>query len=260
MTDHRHRKVIDIASIKQACSGCNLHQLCLPVGIGADDIKRLDVIIKRRRPLARGHHIFRLGDEFRALYAIRSGSVKTYTITEDGHEQITGFHLPGEIIGLDAINSTQHPCGAKTLEIASICDIPFYRLEELSSRVPELGRQLLRIMSREIHADGELLTLLGKKSAEERLASLLVSLSMRFQQRGFSPREFYLSMSRSDIGNYLGLAVETISRTFSRFQQQELLEVRKKYIHLKNIEQLRELAGLSGSKNVCLKQARHGVQ
>jgi CRP/FNR family transcriptional regulator len=244
MTDAGHHQVIDIASIKQACSGCNLHQLCLPLGISSEDIQRLDALVKRHRPLARGHHVFHLGDEFSALYAIRCGSVKTYTITEDGSEQITGFHLPGEIIGLDAINASRHPCGAKTLEITSICDIPFNRLEELALRVPGLARQLLRIMSREIHADEELLTLLGKKSAEERLASLLLSLSRRFQQRGFSPHEFRLSMSRNDIGNYLGLAVETISRLFTRFQQQGLIEVRQKYIRLQNIEQLQEVAGL----------------
>ena len=245
MTDAgHHHKVIDIASVKQACSGCSLQQLCLPLGISGDDLQRLDALIKRHRPLTRGHHVFHLGDEFRALYAIRCGSVKTYTITEDGSEQITGFHLPGEIIGLDAINSNRHPCGAKSLETTSVCDIPFNRLEELALLIPGLGRQLLRIMSREIQADEELLTLLGKKSAEERLASLLLSLSKRFQQRGFSPREFRLSMSRNDIGNYLGLAVETVSRLFTRFQQQELIEVQNKYIRLQNMEQLQEIAGL----------------
>jgi CRP/FNR family transcriptional regulator len=250
MASSDYRKVIDIASVKLACSSCNLHQLCLPLGIDMDDIERLDAIIRRRRPLRRSSYVFHLGDEFRALYAIRSGSVKTYTITEDGSEQITGFHLPGEIIGLDAINSSRHPCGAKALETTSICEIPFNRLEALSALVPGLGRQLLRIMSREIHFEGELLTLLGKKSAEERLASLLLSLSMRFQERGFSPREFHLSMSRNDIGNYLGLAVETVSRLFTRFQQQGLIEVQNKYIQLLNLEQLQGLAGHSGSNDI----------
>lgn len=245
MTDYCHQKIIDIASIKQACSGCNLQQLCLPLGISGEDLQRLDALVKRHRPLARGRHVFHLGDEFHSLYAIRSGSVKTYTITEDGSEQITGFHLPGEIIGLDAISGARHPCGAKTLETTSVCDIPFQRLEELSLRIPSLARQMLRIMSREIQADEELLTLLGKKSAEERLASLLLSLSRRFQQRGFSPWEFRLSMSRNDIGNYLGLAVETVSRLFTRFQQQDLIEVRHKHIRLQNLEQLQQVAGLA---------------
>lgn len=238
-------RVIDIASIKRACSNCSLQQLCLPVGLNRSDIERLDELVKRRRVLQRGEQVFRLGDEFRALYAIRSGSVKTYTLTETGYEQITGFHLPGELIGLDALNSATHPCGAKALETTSVCEIPFEQLEELASGVPELGRQLLRIMSREILADEELLILLGKKTAEERLATLLVSLSRRFQERGFSPHEFNLSMSRNDIGNYLGLAVETVSRLFTRFQQQGLISAQNKYIRLKDMEGLRELAGLS---------------
>jgi CRP/FNR family transcriptional regulator len=249
MTISPTHNVIDIASVKQACSGCNLRQLCLPLGIASKDVELLDALVKRRRPLARGRHVFRLGDEFRSLYAIRSGSVKTYTITEDGGEQVTGFHLPGEIIGLDAINSNQHPCAAKALETTSICELPFNRLEELASQIPGLGRQLMRIMSREIQGDEELLLLLGKKSAEERLASLLMSLSRRYKERGFSSREFHLSMSRNDIGNYLGLAVETVSRLFTRFQQQGLIEVRYKYIRLQQIDTLQTLAGVCGAEN-----------
>lgn len=242
-------QVIDIASIKQACSNCSLQQLCLPVGLNKSDIERLDELVKRRRVLQRGEQVFRLGDEFRALYAIRGGSVKTYTLTESGYEQITGFHLPGEIIGLDALNSPTHPCGAKVLETTSVCEVPFERLEELASCVPELSRQLLRIMSRELLADEELLILLGKKTAEERLATLLVSLSRRFQERGFSSHEFNLSMSRNDIGNYLGLAVETVSRLFTRFQQQGMISVQNKYIRLEDMQGLRELAGLSAPVN-----------
>lgn len=248
MTISPTHNVIDIASVKQACSGCNLRQLCLPLGIPSQDVELLDALIKRRRPLSRGRHVFRLGDEFRSLYAIRSGSVKTYTITEDGGEQVTGFHLPGEIIGLDAINTNQHPCAAKALETTSICELPFNRLEELAAQIPGLGRQLMRVMSREIQADEELLMLLGKKSAEERLASLLMSLSRRFKERGFSSREFHLSMSRNDIGNYLGLAVETVSRLFTRFQQQGLIEVRYKYIRLQQIDTLQALAGACGTE------------
>lgn len=251
MIDPSNRKVVDIASVKLACSSCSLHQLCLPVGIGLDAVDRLDAIVKRRRPLSRGGHIFHLGDEFRALYAIRSGSAKTYAITEDGSEQITGFHLPGEIIGLDAINATHHPCAAKALETTSVCELPFERLEDLSIKVPSLGKQLMRIMSREIQSEEELLTLLGKKTAEERLAALLLSLSKRYKERGFSAREFHLSMSRNDIGNYLGLAVETVSRLFTRFQQQGMIIVHHKHIFLKELDSLRQLAGLAASKTPC---------
>jgi CRP/FNR family transcriptional regulator len=249
MKDSGSSKVIDFASMKLACSDCSSHELCLPMAISAEDIERLNAIVKRHRPpLQRGCHVFYMGDKFRAIYAIGSGSVKTYTITEDGYEQITGFHLAGEIIGLDAICIDQHPGGAIALEPTTLCEIPFQRLEQLAGEVPGLGHQLLRIMSREIHSDGEILTLLGKKSAEERLAALLLSLSSRFQKRGFSAHEFHLSMSRHDIGNYLGLAVETVSRLFTRFQQQGLISVRSKYIRLHDMEQLHELVG-SGAQH-----------
>lgn len=254
MKSSYNHKVIDIVSVKLACGDCSLHQLCLPVAMPPEGTARLNAIIKRHRPpLRRGSHVFHIGDTFRAIYAIGSGSVKTYTITEDGYEQVTGFHLAGEIIGLDAICTEQHPCGARTLETTTVCEIPFNRLEEICLEMPGLGHQLLRIMSREISADGELLTLLGKKSAEERLAALLLSLSSRFQKRGLSPREFHLSMSRNDIGNYLGLAVETVSRLFSRFQQQGLILARHKHIRLEDMEQLKELAGQAGS---CRKLSR----
>ena len=237
-------KIIDLSSIKVACKDCSLFELCLPVGIDPDDLDRLDKIIKRRRPLARGQHLFHAGDKMRAIYAVRSGSVKTYTPTEDGHEQVTGFHLPGELVGLDSINTGNHPCAAVALETSSFCEIPFDRLQELSDGVPSLQRQLLRILSREIQQDHELLTLIGKRSAEERLAAFLISLSTRVEQRGFSPHEFQLSMSRNDIGNYLGLAVETVSRLFSRFQEQNLLQVQRKQVRLRDLSSLKSMAGI----------------
>ncbi len=248
-------KVIDIALIKVACSRCGVRQLCLPVGITHADMNRLECIIKHRRPIKRGSHIFRQGDRFYALYAINSGFVKTYTITEDGSEQITGFHLPGELIGLDAINTEQHICSAKALETTNLCEIPFHQLEAITTPIPGLEQRLIRIMSRELQSDNELLTLLGKKSAEGRLATLLLSLSARFKQRGFSSREFHLSMSRSDIGNYLGLAVETVSRIFSRFQQQGLISVQRKEIRLEDMRRLRVVAGLSDPSDAPRAQA-----
>ena len=233
---------IDLSRFKVACNDCNLFQLCLPVGVDKPDLELLDRIIKRRRPLKRGEHLFHTGSPFQSIYAVRSGSVKTYSATENGYEQITGFHLPGELLGLDAISDGRHPCSAKALETASLCEIPFERLEELSYRVPSLQHQLLKIMSKEILSDESLLVLLGKKNAEERLAALLVSLSDRYRQRGFSPNEFHLSMSRNDIGNYLGLAVETVSRLFTRFQAEGLLTVQRKHIHILDLTRLRNLA------------------
>jgi CRP/FNR family transcriptional regulator len=237
---------VKLDQVKVACKDCNLFQLCLPVGIDAQELEELDSIIKRRKPLKRGEHLFHVGTTFQSIYAVRSGSIKTYSPTEDGHEQVTGFHLPGELLGLDAINLNHHPCAAKALETTSLCEIPFDRLEELNAHLPSLQQQLLKIMSKEILHDQSLLMLLGKKSAEERLAALLLSLSNRYQQRGFSPTDFYLSMSRNDIGNYLGLAVETVSRLFSRFQEEGLLSVQRKHIGITNLPQLRAIANAKG--------------
>lgn len=242
MTQAASSSAVNIDQIRVACKDCNLFQLCLPVGIDAKELEELDSIIKRRRPVKRGEHLFRVGDPFQAIYAVRSGSIKTYTPTEDGHEQVTGFHLPGELLGLDAINLQHHPCAAKALETTSMCEIPFERLEELSMRLPSLQHQLLKIMSKEILHDQSLLMLLGKKSAEERLAALLLSLSTRYQQRGFSPSDFYLSMSRNDIGNYLGLAVETVSRLFTRFQDEGLLSVQRKHVRIIDLPRMRAIA------------------
>ncbi len=233
---------IDISGIKVACRNCSLFQLCLPVGISEADLELLDNIIKRRRPVKRGEHLFQVGEPFQAIYAVRSGSIKTYAPTEDGHEQVTGFHLPGELLGLDAIITESHPCAAKALETTSLCEIPFEQLEALGNRIPGLQHQLLKIMSKEILHDHSLLMLLGKKSAEERLAALLMSLSNRYRARGFSPTEFNLSMSRNDIGNYLGLAVETVSRLFTRFQEERLLTVQRKHIRVLDLPHLRQIA------------------
>lgn len=227
---------------KVACKDCNLFQLCLPVGIDSKELEELDNIIKRRRPIKRGEHLFHVGSPFQSIYAIRSGSIRTYAPTEDGQEQITGFHLAGELLGLDALTLKQHPCSAKALETTSVCEIPFDRLEELSNRLPGLHQQLLNVMSKEILHDKTLLMLLSKKSAEERLASLLLSLSERYQRRGFSPTDFHLSMSRNDIGSYLGLAVETVSRLFSRFQDDGILDVQRKHICIEDLPHLHTIA------------------
>jgi len=244
MTDVSGNKVISLSQIKLACKNCSLHQLCLPIGIGEEDMERLEQIITRRRPIKRGEHLFNQGDRFRSIYAIRAGSIKTYTVSDDGSEQVTGFHLPGELVGLDAVINDQHPCGAKALETTSFCEIPFEQLEHLAGELASLRHQLLRIMGKEIVAEQDLLMLLGKKTAEARLATFLLSLSGRFKERGFSAVEFRLTMSRNDIGNYLGLAVETVSRLFTRFQEQGLVIADGKSIQLRDLDALRALAGL----------------
>jgi len=227
-----------------ACQDCSLFQLCLPVGIDPNDLAEVDRIIRRRRPIQGSDHLFRAGDKFHALYAVRSGSLKTSVLTEDGREQVTGFFLPGEIVGLDAIDTGEHTCAARALETTGVGEIPYDELETIGARIPSLPRQLLRIMSREMRHDQLLLLLLGKRSADERLAAFLFSLSQRFGMRGYSSSEFNLSMSRNDIANYLGLAVETVSRLFSRLQEEGILMVRGRHVRLCDLARLRALAGV----------------
>jgi len=232
------RKVISFDTIRVACKNCSLTALCLPMGLTPEDVERLDDIVKRARPLHRGDFLFRTGDRFRSLYVVKTGSLKTFAPSPEGGEQVLGFHLPGEIIGLDAIDQDAHACSAKVLETSAICEIPFSRLEELTASIPSLQHQMFRLLSKEISQDTDMLLLLGKKNAEERLAAFLVSMSRRLQKRGLSPTDFHLSMSRHEIGNYLGLAVETVSRLFTRFQEDGLLRVDRKHIELLDMDGL----------------------
>jgi CRP/FNR family transcriptional regulator, anaerobic regulatory protein len=216
------------------------------MGLTQEDVERLDDIVKRSRPLHRGDFLFREGDRFRSLYVVKTGSVKSFAPSPEGGEQVLGFHLPGEIVGLDAIDKDVHACSARVLETSAICEIPFGRLEELTASIPSLQHQMYRLLSKEISQDTDMLLLLGKKNAEERLAAFLLSLSQRLHKRGLSPSDFYLSMSRHEIGNYLGLAVETVSRLFTRFQEDGLMRVDRKHIQLLNLPSLEALVGGSG--------------
>jgi len=208
------------------------------MGLTLKDVERLDDIVKRARPVHRGDYIFRTGERFHSLYVVKTGSVKTYAPSTEGGEHVLGFHLPGELIGLDAIEKEVHTCSAKVLETSAICEVPFSRLITLSGSIPSLQHQLYRLLSKEIGHDTEMLLLLGKKSAEERLAAFLLSMSKRLHKRGLSPTDFYLSMSRHEIGNYLGLAVETVSRLFTKFQDEGLLKVDRKHVELLELDVL----------------------
>jgi len=243
MPKHSTDRVVDITRMKIACKDCSLRELCLPLNVEESDLAELEKIIKRKTPMKRGDHLFRQNDKFRSIFAVRSGSLKTYTVDDEGNEQVIGFHMPGELIGMDAINCNSHPSNAKALETSSYCEIPFIELEKLAGRLPSLSHQLFRIMSKEIRQDEELLVQLGKKTAEERLVGFLLSMSARNKSRGFSACEFNLSMSRTDIGNYLGLTVETVSRLFSRLQERNLITVNGKFVHLHDLEPLREIPG-----------------
>ena len=241
--------VINISSIKAACKDCSLRELCLPLGLSEPDISALDKVIRRRRTLKKGELLYRFGDPLRSLYAIRNGSLKTTGLIEDGRAQVTGFYLPGELLGIDAINTDRHPCSAEALETSEVCEIPYNALEELAQQVHGLQHQLLRIMSREIVRDEEMLMMLGRMSAEERLASCLMSFSRRLARLGGPPAEFKLSMSRQDLGDYLGLALETVSRLLSRFQEDGLIGVHGRQIVLRNVEQLRAMAAGNGREH-----------
>jgi CRP/FNR family transcriptional regulator len=230
--------VINLSRIKTTCRECTLQELCLPLGLDEPDVAALDRIVRRRRTVKKGELLYRFGDPLRFLYAIRRGSLKTTGLMEDGRAQVTGFHLPGELLGIDAISTDVHPCSAEALETSEVCEIPYPALEDLARSIPGLQHQLFRIMSREIVDDERLLIMLGRMTAEERLAACLVSFSQRYARLGGSGMEFKLTMSRQDLGDYLGLALETVSRLFSRFQEEGLIEVRGRTIRLLESERL----------------------
>ena len=226
-----------------ACQECSLYRLCLPLGLHSKDLVRLDQIIKRSQSYIRSQSLFTVDSKFTSLYVVRSGSFKTTISASNGREQVTGFYFPGEFIGLDAIHQQTYQSNAKALESSSVCELPFKTLQELGKDMPQLQVQLLTRLSKELAGDKSLMLLLGKKTAGEKLASFLLSLSKRFQERGFSTTEFHLTMSRADIANHLGLAVETVSRILSRFQDDELIAITGKAISLRNIDKLKALCG-----------------
>ncbi|HSX95684.1 MAG TPA: fumarate/nitrate reduction transcriptional regulator Fnr [Hydrogenophaga sp.] len=232
---------MDAQRIKVACSSCNLRELCLPMGLNAQEMGQLDTLISTRKRVKRGDALFSVGDRFTSLYAIRSGFFKTCVTTADGRDQVTGFQMAGEIIGLDGIVSDRHACDAVALEDAEVCVMPFDQVEELSRQFTPLQHHVHRIMSREIVRDHSVMLLLGSMRAEERLAAFLLNLVQRLQARGFSPSEFNLRMTREEIGSYLGMKLETVSRTFSKFVDDGIVDVKQRYVHIKDTDALRRI-------------------
>jgi CRP/FNR family transcriptional regulator, anaerobic regulatory protein len=195
----------ELARLKTACSNCSLRELCLPIGLSPEEMSKLDDLVFVRRPVKRGEHLFRVGEPFDSLYAARSGFFKTKLLLEDGREQVTGFHMAGELMGMDGIGTERHTCDAVALEDSEVCVIPFERLEVLSREMEALQRHFHKVMSREIVREHGVMLLLGSMRAEERLAAFLLNLSQRLSTRGYSPSEFILRMTREEIGSYLGL-------------------------------------------------------
>ena len=232
---------IRVEPLRTACSSCNLRELCLPLGLSESDMARLDGVINQRRTVARGQTLFRVGEDFHALYAVRTGFFKTCVNAEDGRVQVTGFQMAGELLGLDGIGSHRHTVDAEALEDSQVCVLPFDELEHLAREFTALQHQLHRIMSREIVRDHGVMLLLGSMRAEERLAAFLLNLTQRLQARGYSASELVLRMTREEIGSYLGLKLETVSRTFSRFQDEGILEVKQRQITVLEPDALQRL-------------------
>jgi CRP/FNR family transcriptional regulator len=222
-----------------SCSTCPLRGNCLPMCIPDGDMAQIEELTRNKRTFRRGDYLFRSGSPLRALYAIRTGFFKTEVLHANGHGQVTGFQMAGEIIGMDAISTDTHTCSAVALEDSEVCELPFGKLEELGRKLPTLQRHLHRVMSSEIVRDHSIMLLLGSMRAEERLAAFLLNLSQRFAARGYSPSAFQLRMTRQEIGNYLGMKLETVSRTFSQFQAAGLISVRNKAVEILDAKNLR---------------------
>lgn len=218
------------------CQNCSFSHLCLPVALNKTEIESLDDIVERKKPLHKNDKLVQSGDKFTSLYAVRTGSFKSFVSAKDGEEQIIGFHFPGDIIGFDALRTNTHQSYTQALETAMVCELPYETLDTMSVKLPKLRHQIMSFMSAEIKQDHEMMMLLNKRTAEERLIFFIAHLSKRFEERGFSPKEFNLSMTRNEIGNYLGLTVETISRLLTRFQKEEIISVDGKLISIINFE------------------------
>ena len=233
---------VNVVALRASCASCSMHQLCLPMGLSDADITRLDEVVGKRRRILRDERLYQMGEPFKNLFAIRFGHFKTYQINASGEQQITGFQMAGELLGMDAISGDRHHCDAVALEDSEVCEIPFSRLEELFGEVPTLLRHFHRIMSQEITREQNVMLLLGNMRAEQRFAVFLVNLSARYAARGYSATKFQLRMSREDIGNYLGLTIESISRLLSRFKKQGWVRIDKREVVLVDPPMLKALA------------------
>ena len=230
---------LDKHFIKIACSNCNMRELCMPIGLDADELMRVDELVTKRPFVKRGSALFRAGDTFTSLYAIRCGFFKTTVTSEDGHSQVTGFQMAGEILGLDGIATDLHTCDAIALEDTEVCALPFERIEEIARQVKALQHHVHKLMSREIVRENGVMLLLGNMRAEERLAAFLLNLVQRLHVRGFSGSDVILRMTREEIGSYLGLTLETVSRTFSKFAEDGIITVNQRHIHIQNADALK---------------------
>jgi CRP/FNR family transcriptional regulator len=222
------------------CASCNLRELCIPGALGIEHLARVENLVYARRRVRRGESLYRAGDAFNAAYAIRSGFFKTSVVDDEGREQVTGFFMAGELMGLDGLGSGSYHGSAIALEDSDVCVLPYSLIEEMSREIPALQRHLHAVLAREIVRDHGVMMLLGSMRAEERLATFLLNLSKRLLRRGYSASDFHLRMTREEIGSYLGLKLETVSRLFSAFQKDGLVAIEQKHVRIVSI------AGLEG--------------
>lgn len=206
--------------------------MCLPLGLNAEEFEQVDAVIQQSKRLKKGEYLFHAGENFSSLFAIRTGFFKTAVSTQDGRDQVTGFFMSGELMGMDGVGEGNYTCNAVALEDSEVCELPFSRMDELSKHLPRLNLHFFRLMSREIVRDQNVMLLLGNMRAEERLAAFLLNLSDRLHHRGFAANDFILRMSREEMGSYLGLKLETVSRTLSRFNQEGWISVEHKHIQI----------------------------
>ncbi len=237
------RPALDVQRLQQSCAECGLSRLCLPASIGGEDLIRLDHVLEVKREVAREKTLFSSGRPFHALYVVRSGAFKTFTTGREGESQVLGFHLPGEIMGLDAIAAGRHQCTAEALERSSACEVPYQQIEQVARELPGLQQQLMRVISREVLHDHRHLVMIGRKAAIERLAIFLHSLSQRLHRVRRDPHLFVLPMTRKDLANYLGLVIETVSRLFTRLSELGVIEVERRAIRILDPVKLCALAG-----------------
>lgn len=236
-----------------SCKNCGLQKICFPTGLQKEDIERLDNIVDRRAPLKKGQHLFEANDHFNALYAIRAGVVKLYSFTDTGEEIVHGFYLPGDVLGIDALGSRRHQYNAIALDTTSVCSLPFEKFSNLVEKVPQLNRQMMNAISKEV-LDGRMHSeLLVRRNADQRVAQFIWNMSERYRSRGYASSEFRLSILHRDVAVYLGLTPETVSRILAKFHADDVATWKKKEVVIHDMNKLLHIAGIHSSCESCNK-------